>query len=355
MREMTNRERLLAVLKGEPHDRVPFVQYDGLAAPTEEMWAEIGRSDLGVLHWTRFYSVEHPNCLFEEEDFEQGGLRGLRTTLHTPEGSLFEERLFEPVLNTSHASRHYIQEPDDYRILRCFLQDAVITPNIEALTQADAETGDDGLPLAALPRTPYQQLWVQWVCIENLCLHLVDCPTLVEDCTSLMEDIQRAIFDIAVDTPLHFVDFPDNITAPVIGEAYFRRYCVPLYDELADRLADKGTPVFVHMDGDVKPLRHAIAESRVRGIDSFSPAPDNDTTVGEAVEQWPGMLLFINFPSSMHLARPEAIYEQAMTILEQGGHTGRLEIQISENVPPGVWRTSVPQIVKAITDFGTPG
>ncbi len=62
----------------------------------------------------------------------------------------------------------------------------------------------------------------------------------------------------------------------------------------------------------------------------------------------------MNYPSSVHLKEPQAIYDQAMEILQQAGHTGRLQIQISENVPPGGWRKSFPEIVRAIRDFGKP-
>lgn len=30
---------MLAVIQGREHDRVPFVQYDNLAAPNEEIWS----------------------------------------------------------------------------------------------------------------------------------------------------------------------------------------------------------------------------------------------------------------------------------------------------------------------------
>jgi hypothetical protein len=41
-------------------------------------------------------------------------------------------------------------------------------------------------------------------------------------------------------------------------------------------------------------------------------------------------------------------------ILSTAGHTGRLQIQISENVPLDVWRTTLPIIADAIEDFGSP-
>ena len=64
------------------------------------------------------------------------------------------------------------------------------------------------------------------------------------------------------------------------------------------------------------------------------------------------MRLGVNFPSSVHLGTEEVIYAKTMELLEQGGLSGRLQIQISENVPPGMWRKSYPQIVNAIDDFG---
>jgi len=159
---------------------------------------------------------------------------------------------------------------------------------------------------------------------------------------------------LAYASPAPFVDFPDNITAPAIGERRFRQYCVPLYDELAGMLSERSAYVFVHMDGDLKPLWQAIAESRVGGLDSFAPAPDNDTTVAQAVSLWPEKRLWVNFPSSVHLCAYDAVRAEAEAILEAAGHTGRLQIQISENVPHAVWRTSLRAIADAIDAFGQP-
>jgi hypothetical protein len=49
-------------------------------------------------------------------------------------------------------------------------------------------------------------------------------------------------------------------------------------------LWENSIPVWFHMDGDLKPLWEAIGESGIRGIDSFSPPPDNDTPVGKALQ-----------------------------------------------------------------------
>ena len=119
-------------------------------------------------------------------------------------------------------------------------------------------------------------------------------------------------------------------------------------------LSDRGIPVFSHMDGMLKPLWKDIARSRVGGLDSFTPVPDCDTTVAEAVAMWPEKRLWLNFPSSVHLAPPDQIRATTDQILTDVGHTGRLQIQISENVPLDRWQISFPIIAEAIEAFGTP-
>ena len=358
MGQTTMRDRILAVIRREEHDRVPFVQYDNLAAPNEEIWRQIGRDNLGIIRWSKVYRFEHPNCRFESESFQRNGGTGVRTTLFTPVGSLEEEKLIEPTYGTGSIREHFVREPDDYPVLMAYLRDVKVVKDTEQYLRNEKELGDDGIPMASVERTPYQQLWIQWVSLMDLSLHFVDFPERVGECMDLLADIERRIFavvrEVSFETELPFVNFPDNITAPTIGEPNFRRYCLPLYDELTDMLADWNVPTVVHADGDLKPLWQALAESRICGLDSFSPSPDNDTSVAQAASLWPDKHLAVNFPSSVHIAGPDAVYETACRILEEAGHTGRIWFQISENVPIGVWRTSYPQIARAIADFGKP-
>lgn len=355
---MTHRERIFAFLRGKPHDRVPFAQYSGLVASNEEAWKLLGRDNLGLLSWSGVHRFDYGPCAKERQEYAAGGLRAFRNTWHTPEGDLVEERRVEPVYHTSQASKHYVTEPGDYRKLLSLLRNIRVLPNFEQFLGDQGRIGDDGVCMCSLERTPYQQLWVQWVCIEDLCLHLVDAPAVMEEVVAEMARIHRDIFRIVCQAArrieLPYVNFPDNITAPVIGEAYFRRYCVPLYDEMAGLLEEQGSdvPVAVHMDGDLRPLWKAIAGSKVRVLDSFSPVPDNDTRVDKALALRGDLKLGMNFPSSVHIRKPAEVYEIATEILRQGGHSGRLMIQISENVPHHVWRESMPQIVRALRDFG---
>ena len=354
-KKMTMRERMLAILGRSVPDEVPFVQYDGAAAPNAEIWERIGRGNMGILRWSKLHEHVYNNISFAEEDIVWKNLPGKRKTIITPKGALTKEVVYEPALKTEFIIKHYIKSLSDYEILRSYLMNVEVVPNLDKYGRDDAELGDDGIPMATLSRTAYQQLWIQWVSLADLSYHLADDPGIVEECIALFNDIQRKEFEVVRDAsvkiPVYLVNFPDNVTAPAIGVKNFRKYCMPMYEELIDMLSPD-IPVVAHMDGDLLPLSGAIAESRIGGVDSLSPPPDNDTSVSAGLSMWPDKRLLVNFPSSVHLAAPEIIYEQAKRLLDEGSASGRMWIQISENVPPGLWKTSYPQIVNAIKNYG---
>ena len=354
MSEMTMRQRMLAVVRGEPHDRVPFVSYRGMA-PWEDAWKLIGRNNLGVLAWTPACDSQTPNCRREVEQFELNGRTARRTILHTPEGKVSEVWVDAAV--AAHVHEHFIKAPADYKILLALLRDQHYTPDVDGWLTAWNELGDDGLPHTSIGRTAYQALWVEWVNPVDLAAHMADEPALMEEVFAAMNaDLVKAFAaarELVRQAPVPYLVLPDNITAPMIGESNFRRYCMPMYAKLREMLDDIGSdiPVAVHTDGDLKPLWGAFAESSVRWFDSMSPPPDNDTSVADALCEWPDAGVGINFPSSVHLKSEREIYETTMEILDQGGRSNRLQIQISEDMPPNAWKKSFPQIVKAIHDF----
>ncbi len=353
MKQVTMRERMLAVVQGREHDRVPFAMYD-IMFPPEQAFDLLGHGNIGIIRYRPIYRVEHPHCRFESEFFQAGGNKWQRNVLHTPEGDLTELRIFEPAYDSSTARKHFIETARDYELLWSYLEDSIILDNYDQYYEDAAELGDDGFPKAEAERTPWQQLWIEWVGLEALSLHVVDLPDHVTHTVDLLHRRARQIFEIAYRSPAPYIDIPDNLTAPAIGPARFREYCLPLYNELAGMLAERDAPLYVHMDGMLKPLWQDIARSRVGGLDSFTPTPDGDTSVAEAVAMWPEKRLWVNFPSSVHLASPDEIRATAEDILRIAGHTGRLQLQVSENVPLDVWQTSFPIIIDAIASFGKP-
>lgn len=271
MKPMTMRERMTAFIKGEPHDRIPFAEYSSIL-PLQECWELLGRENMGVIEWSRPYCLETPHCHFTLETYEQDGLRVEHKTLHTPKGSLTSTMKFEPVYGSGSPKEHFVKELADYDILDAYLRDIIVHYHPDQYHEQTMRLGEDGISLLACMRTPWQQLWVEWVDIANLSWHMAEDEERVLRTVELMNGIIRQVFDCACRLQPLFAQFPDNITAPMISPSYFERFCTPLYRELADRLGEEHILVGCHMDGDLKPLWSCIRESGLKIIDSFSPA-----------------------------------------------------------------------------------
>jgi hypothetical protein len=84
--------------------------------------------------------------------------------------------LIEPAYGTSAALTHFVKEPEDYRVLQAYFRDITVYKDIEQFWNTWNYLGDDGLPHINTGRTPYQQLWIQWVGVDDLAWHLAEYP-----------------------------------------------------------------------------------------------------------------------------------------------------------------------------------
>ena len=96
--EMTPRQRMLGVMQGTEHDRVPFVQYANIGDSDEQVRGERGADHVGLLKYCGVASRKTPNCRVDSERLVIDGKDAVRNTLHTPAGSLTEVLHLEPTL-----------------------------------------------------------------------------------------------------------------------------------------------------------------------------------------------------------------------------------------------------------------
>ena len=146
---MTMRERMLAVIQGREHDRVPFVQYDNLVVPNEVLWSAIGRENMGILMPLAVHKIKQNICSIENKIIENDGNPGNRTIIHTPKGQLVQERFIVPDTKTKtrkvyHIQKYFIEEPEDYDIFLAYLRDIVVVEDFNSFYNAQKHLGEDG-------------------------------------------------------------------------------------------------------------------------------------------------------------------------------------------------------------------
>ena len=107
-----------------------------------------------------------------------------------------------------------------------------------------------------------------------------------------------------------------------------------------------------HCDGHLKLLADSLATSALDIIEAFCPFPDGDMTMAEARRQWPDKVIWINFPSPLHLKPPEQIEVYVCEILKAAAPGNKFLFGITEDIPDGVWQVSLPAISTALQKYG---
>jgi len=352
---MTVRERIHAIIDREQHDKMPLLQYDHLIVPNEVFWDTFGRENAGILHRCGLTKLTGRDCSKTTRDFTENGFRGQYSLIRTPHGELHEKILFDPALDSPARVEHFVKKPSDYALLLEYFNDLRVEEDPSRYLQCDRYVGNAGIPMVCVTRTPFQQMWVFWVSLERLCVDMVEYGDVVCACLERLAELKadelKTIARLRRTIPFKLLNFPDNITAPAIGRKYFARYCVPYYNLAREYLEDYSVLISVHTDGDLAPLHDKIRDSAITALESYTPPPDTDTSVKQALMIRENMRLFMNFTSSVHVRSEREVYSHAMHLLEEAAPSGRVWMQLSEDIPPGRWKTNIPMLLQAIDDY----
>ena len=337
---MSIRERIEQALRLQPVDGVPFTCYEGLL-PQEGGEIE----GLGLVRSCAPYASEQPNVRASVETLDD---QTQLTTVETPVGSLTQRARKEPGYGSLWKVEHFVKEPDDYAALEFWLNDTKLQPRPESWVASQDDYADRGVVLASLPRAPLQRLWIEFSGMERLCFDLHDCPDRVSAVLDAMGRLSRQAAAAIADSPAEFVWLPDNITADLTGPRLFEEYLAPYYAEMAALLHPKGKRLVCHMDGMIRRLRDSVADTGIDVIEAFTPPPDGDLPLDEARGAWGGKAIWINFPSSVHLADPERIRQVTLDLVEQASPTTGFLISVTENIPSSVGTRSLEAIADAL-------
>jgi hypothetical protein len=339
---MTIRERIEQALRLQPVEGVPFTCYEGLLPA-----GGVDIEGLGLVRSCAPYTIHRPNAQASVETEDDGTQL---TVVETPVGRLTQRARKEPGYGSLWKIEHFVKAPEDYGVLACWLDEGLLEPKPDNWMASQDDYGDRGVVLASLPRAPLQRLWIEFTGVERLCFDLHDCPERVQPVLEALARESREAAQAIAEGPAEFVWLPDNITGEIAGPRLFAEHLAPYYAEMADLLHPRGKRLVCHMDGMIGRLRDSVSETKLDVIEAFTPPPDGDLPLDEARRAWQGKAIWINFPSSVHLAGPERIRQITRRLVEQASPTTGFLISITENIPATVGARSLEAIAEALRD-----
>jgi hypothetical protein len=241
VKTVSEKERFLGTLLGEPVDRFPFFDLE----PDEETldrWHQEGlprgRSVAEFFHLEVHHSV------------------GL-----TLRSFPFYRKASDLLMDPSAFRRHY--DPDDpSRYARGFAERARRLHREGRVVYVDASGG--GL---------LQMLGVgDWASLKAACFALVEEPNRVEELVRKTTDfycvcLERVLSDVRVDYATFYEPIASN-TGPVVSPAMFKRYAMPGYRKVLGLLDRHGVPlrIFCTTGGNVASLLPPLIEAGINGL-----------------------------------------------------------------------------------------
>jgi hypothetical protein len=93
------------------------------------------------------------------------------------------------------------------------------------------------------------------------------------------------------------------------------------------------------------------AASDLDYIEAFTPSPDTDMTLADALSAWPGKIVWANFPSSVHVASLETVRETTRRLLREAAPWDHFILGVTEDVPPDRWQENMLAVSKAIDEM----
>jgi hypothetical protein len=309
---MNDRERILATIRGETPDRLPFV-------PRLEFWYRARcRSrtlppelrSLSLMEITDrlgmgYYAVvpDFTNYTGDEmvdqalgivrlsvlpfkvtlEDVERRVLSSGRRTVveyHTPVGSIrtasqFTEEMIAAGASDPYITEHAIRNSRDFEVVGHIFSRLKVEPvynGYQAMRERVAERGIV-IAFASSYACPIQHILAALMPLEQFFYTLHDYPATIERLAEQMAPYYKAIKAIAADSPAEVVllgsNYDDSITYP----AFFRKYLLTPLHEYAEVLHRKGKYMMTHTDGENRLLLPLYREAGFDIADSLCPYP----------------------------------------------------------------------------------
>ena len=344
---MTPRQRVEAALHGGRADKVPFTIYESMIP---QCTAERELRNRGLCIVNRRYPVfitHRPNVKVTRQTYWQGDRQFVRTVYETPVGTV--STLTEPAGFTSWRHERMFKRPEDYRTILFILQDECYEPDYRPFLEAQEALGEDVILRAAIGLEPLQELISGMIMsMEDFCIEWMDRRDEVLRLYEAIVANRRKVYPLVAASPAGHANYGGNVVVEVIGPENFLKYYVPHYNEAAEVLHAHGKLIGCHFDGNCRLLAEAIAGTDLDYIEAFTPAPDSDMSVADARRAWPEKVLWLNFPSSLHL-RPDAeVADAAAEMIDQAGTPEGFLIGITEDMPPDRWRDSCRAIMDGI-------
>ena len=293
---MTHRERILAVLRGDTPDLLPWAlrwdlffeaavrtgalpeRYRGMTY--FDVCRELGmgiKATQGRVYETRPRGMERT---VTNDGFDTV------TRYVTPFGEVSQRfRVTPELLNQGVRGvlvEFFLKDGGDYDAVRYLMDHMEVVPAHDGLLAMQRQVGDDGVVIVDGGMSPLHYVMRHVAGYEATYFHLHDYPRELDALLESVEAYQGRIQDVVLASPAEIVRCDGHFDWQVTPKPLFERHFVPFFQRYKARLKSAGKYMLAHTDADPRGLLDLIADSGFDVAEAFTPPPMTGVSVAEA-------------------------------------------------------------------------
>lgn len=318
---MSSRERILAALKRQPVDHIPFTPlmdtYTIKSMPKPLVDEAMARGyNRGLMYVSRQIGMDIMLRHVVVADRRQGqtpflcALGAFDDTVSTwaeNDGNIHREIMETRVGTLSatyaftsevgwipHPITHFVNNHDELKVFLYAMEHLSTdppTPKYENFLSIDAEVGDDGIATTSFSDTPLMYLIEMVWGLENTYYLLHDYPDEVNEVMERGHIAQKRFVEALGESPAQVIINYENTSSTLLSRDMFRQHCLPYLNVYADILRAAGKTYIVHACGKLSAFVDDLKEGRWVGMSDIAPPPTGDLPLDVAAESLGGQVV----------------------------------------------------------------
>jgi uroporphyrinogen-III decarboxylase len=348
---MTERERLLKVLKGEKSDSMPWYADLSYLYNSMEIRGTLEDKYKGEIGYLNFYKdlgagiCFYPPFVWNAHLDSRISFRELKDkdfhecVYDTPLGSIRSVQKYSSSTYSWAYQEHFVKNMNDLRVMLYIFQNTRYTENYKEFSRIDELWGEHGIAtgIAPISVAPLQKLLARWAGVENTIDLYMDDPEEFEEILNRLQETEDEVFEILCDSPAVYVEFAENLSSEITGKTFFEKYNMPYYKKRIGQLHKAGKFVGIHIDGTLSSCLPLLEPCGFDVAEAVTPFPVGDIkledlrkTAGDNIVIWGGLPGALFSPSYSD----ELFREHLANVINVFQNDTRFVMGVADQVPP---------------------
>jgi len=204
--------------------------------------------------------------------------------VRTPAGEI--QTVYRDIWEDGRRVNHRIEEfpvktVEDLRVATDLVNRQQFRANPEAFRRAAEAVGHRAEPTVFLLSSGFTELIKSWCGLPGTYYLLYDHPAEVEAFLEACDRRDDRMIDEALKLPCRIFNLGDHATNEFTPPPILKKYLMPRWQRIADRLHSEGRFVHTHWDGNSRLMLPFLQDTRLDGVEALTPAPMGDMTLEE--------------------------------------------------------------------------